>query len=276
MARFHCNDHFWYRWDPETEILTRHVHDEHGTRCHPLSLKDGLRVRSPPIFLGGALECQNDVCVTEDLRWTIDLVTLRACRLHAFHTGIVRALCGCPRGRHFVALLKAGDTPLVHVTPDGWFWLPGETSDATRARACDVNFARVALFMSHTSQVVVWDRKSNKILRFASCPGIRDFVTCCFTGRIYGLTFEPNQKIVTFDSATMDIIDTTDAGDGMVTYGKLHAVPCFPTAKTTPTPHDKERLWTWHVGGDVLGVRNGKVVVEGKENIVGGRKGLSS
>jgi len=260
MARYHCNDQFWYRWDPTTEFLTRHVHNDEGTQCHPLSQKRGVCLRSPPIFLGGALECNNDMCITEDLKWCVDLVTLRACRLNAFDLSNLKALCGCPRARHFLALIRGGDTPVIHIRPEGWSWLPTVTSNVTRAANCDVGFCRVALFMAHTSQIVIWERSTNAILRFATCPGLRDFVACCHTGRIYGLTFEPNQSIVTFDVASMTVVENTPVGDGMVTYGKLNAVPCFPTEKITPVPANEDNAWTWHVGSLVMGVTNKKIL----------------
>ena len=68
-----------------------------------------------------------------------------------------------------------------------------------RAGICDVNFNKVALYMSHTQQIVVWNRKNNTVDKFPRCPAVADFVTCCHTHRIYAITYETPQRMITFD-----------------------------------------------------------------------------
>ena len=68
-----------------------------------------------------------------------------------------------------------------------------------RAGTCDVNFNKVALYMSHTQQILVWNREDNTLQHFARCPAVADFVTCCHTHCIYAITYETPQRMITFD-----------------------------------------------------------------------------
>ena len=250
----HCTDQFWYKWCPKTERLTRHAYDENGTPCLPLSNPEGLFLSSTPLFLGGAIQSVGDRCFTEDLQWKVDLVTLSACRFKRFDDASLKCLCGCPREDRFVAMVTDRKLPLLYVTKDSLSWLPAETTEVTRAGACDVQFSRVALYMSHTKKIAVWNRFNNTVETFPRCPGIVDFVTCCHTHRIFALTYDAReQKIITFDAEKMKIEKEETVGEGRRNHGKIFARPCFPTLKTTPyvTEDDKERK-EWSVFGKTL------------------------
>ena len=248
-AVIHCTDQFWYRWCPNKGMLPRHTYDATGTACPPLSSPNGTPLSSRPLFLGGVLESSDDQCVTDDLQWKVDLKTMRACRLHSYTTGSCRALCGCPRAQKFIALMPSLGVPLMYINAEGWKWLPAETEQATRAAPCDPQFNRIALFMAHTCQIVVWDRPSNKILRFARCPGILDFVTCCHTSRIYAITYETSQRLLTFDAKNMVLSDETHIAERSGLHDRVYANPCFPSAPTTPTFDPVEQ---WSVCGTTV------------------------
>ena len=247
----HCTDQFWYKWDASTGYLTRHTYDDRGTTCHPLSQPNGLRLDSPPVFLGGTTESVPDGCVTEDMHWIIDLPTMRACRMCQFQASLgVKILTSCPRGIHFLALLQNKDnSPIMHLCDASLKWLPEETRHVTRAAACDVKFRKVALYMSHTQQLVVWNRRRGELEHFARCPGIADFVTCCHTHRIYAITFEGPQRMLTFDTDAMEMVAEKIISDTKGHYGRVFKHPCFPTQPTTPyvTEGDQERP-RWAVG----------------------------
>ena len=259
----HCTDQFWYQWDPKTERLTRHAHNAEGTECLPISAPSGLLLSSPPVFLGGALESVGDRCFTEDLQWKIDLGTMSACRFKRFDDASIKSLCGCARKDRFVAMVTDRKLPLLFITKDSVGWLPAETVEVTRARACDVNFRRVALYMSHTKKLVIWNRKNNALETFPRCPGILDFVTCCYTHRIYALTYDAEeQKIITFDAEKMEITKERTVGKDRRNYGRIFPKPCFPTEETVPyvTEDDKE-VKEWSVFDKKLVLRGNRVVL---------------
>ena len=256
--QYHCTDQFWFKWDPASSRLTRHTYDDKGTPCLPLSLPQGLRLESPPVFLGGACESVEDGCVTEDLQWLVDLQTMRACRLCRFKSSMgVKVVASCPRGLFFLALVRGKpESPLMHLSDTQLVWLPKDTRHATRAGACDVNFSKVALYMSHTQQMVVWTRSTNTIQSFPRCPAVTDFVACCHTHRVYAITYENPQRLITLDvdyvggrgtsfalvvglkltfcASKMDIVESKVISETAGQYGKLFPRPCFATVPITP------------------------------------------
>ena len=260
-VRYHCTDQFWYRWDHASSRLTRHVHNMDGTLCMPLCIPLGVPLASPPLFFGGAVQSSEDRCFTEDLGWKIDLKTMRACRFRTFEGMKIKTLCGSPGAAMSVAMVTDKEVPLMFVSQNGTQWLPEETVNVTRASPCDVTFNRVALYMSHTKQVIIWNRENNTLTRFPTCPGISDFVTCCYTHKIYAITYNNGeQRMVTLDVDVMDMADSRIIGETGQSYGRIFARPCFPTIATTPyvTADDREDP-VWNISDSLLALVQGSV-----------------
>ena len=206
-------------------------------------------------FLGGIIESIPDGCITEDLQWAVDLNTMQACRLRRFKEEFgVKAIACCPRGKHFVVLLEGKDhAPLLYVHDKGTTFLPPETKNVTRASPCDATFSKVALYMTHNKQIVVWNRKLDRLETFARCPGIADFVTCCYEHLIYAITYEAPQRLLTYSTDSMCLVDSEVISETQGYYGRLFKFPFFPTMKTEPYVAEGDaEVKRWVVGEKTL------------------------
>lgn len=257
--QYHCTEQFWFKFDPDTNLLTRHVYDTKGTICLPLTLRKGLELKSPPVFLGGITGSMPHKCVTKDLEWIIDLNTMRACRLCQFDPSLgVQLLASCPRANHFLALLKGKAlSPIMHIHNAQLHWLPEETRYVTRAMCCDLIFEKVALYMTHTKQLCVWNRLNKCIERFARCPAVADFITCCHTHRIFAITYENPQRMITFCTDEMIMVKDEVIAERQGRYGRLYPNPCYSSQNITPyvSENDEEKK-RWIVGDVHLSLEN--------------------